>query len=354
MLFKKLNTYLARKDEKVPIYTQSAFLKRLSELLREGYTFHEGIFMLLPFHVKNADLVTHKITELQKSGATITETFKLLGFSNRILLPIHLATVHGRLFETISTLAVQTAMYERAQKKLKDLLTYPLFLFVMIFLLFSIFRTYFLPNVKSMISSRGSVSEQSSIGWTNLLLQLPNIFLVCFTFVLLLIGLFLLWNRRRKNQQQLQLWLGIPIVKNWYRMFLTRSFSREMGGLLESGLSLQEAFRAIEMQKEHQILQYIADQMRNKIVHGQSLSEAVGNSDYFLRDLYQYVVHGENSGFVGRELTLYSEFLTERIEGKLSKYLSFLQPVLFLILAVFIIGAYLAILLPIYGMINII
>ena len=354
MLFKKLNLYLTQKDEKVSINTQSAFLKRLSELLREGYTFHEGIFMLLPFHVKKSEVVMHKITDLQKSGATITETFKLLGFPNRILLPIHLATVHGRLFETISTLAVQTAMYERAQKKLKDLLIYPLFLFVMIFLLFSIFRSYFLPNVKSMLSNRDSVGEQSSIGWTSILLQLPNMFLVCFTLVLLLIGLFLLWNRKRKNQEQLQLWLRIPIVQNWYRMFLTRSFSREMGGLLESGLSLQEAFRAIETQKEHQILQYIADQMKNKIVHGQSLSEAVGNSDYFLQDLYQYVIHGENSGFVGRELTLYSEFLTERIEGKLSRYLSVLQPVLFLLLAVFIIGAYLAILLPIYGMINIV
>ena len=76
--------------------------------------------------------------------------------------------------------------------------------------------------------------------------------------------------------------------------------------------------------------------------------------DYFTEDFHHFVVHGENSGYLGRELTLYSEFLSNRIEIKLSRYLSIIQPTLFFILAVFIIGAYLAILLPIYEMINIV
>lgn len=66
------------------------------------------------------------------------------------------------------------------------------------------------------------------------------------------------------------------------------------------------------------------------------------------------VVHGENTGYLGRELSLYSEFLSQEIESKLSRYISIVQPTLFLILAIFIIGAYLAILLPIYNMINIV
>ncbi|WP_313893900.1 competence type IV pilus assembly protein ComGB [Psychrobacillus sp.] len=353
MLFQKIKHYFTRKEETIPLAIQASFLKRQSELLKEGYTFHESVVMLLPFHVKNPDLVAHKVIEVHKNGLSVTEVFKVLGFPNRILLPISLATIHGQLQETLEILSVQVGIFERARKKLNNLLMYPLFLFVVIFLLFSIFRIYFLPNMQSLLDTRSQAESSASIVWTGILLQLPNYSLIALVLLVLAIFTLLFFVRKKSVAVQLSFYEKLPIVHAWYRLFLTRTFTREIGSLIESGMSLQQAFDALMKQEEHKILQFIAGQMKDKIVHGESFSSAVLLLPYFTADFHHFVIHGENSGHLGRELTLYSEFLSERLEAKITRYLGIIQPVLFLILAVFIVGAYLAILLPIYEMINI-
>lgn len=354
VLFKVIHDWNTRKNEKIPAHVQSSFLKRLSDLLREGYTFYEAVSMLIPFHVKNSDFVMNKITEVHKNGQSVTEVFKLLGFPNRLLLPINLATTHGRLQETLEMLSVQAAIFERAQKRMNSLLMYPVFLFIVIFVLFTIFKIYFMPNMESLMGSRDQSNSDGSIVWSNLLLSLPNYLLISMLVLALIIVVSRYYLMKKSVQIRLSIYEKIPVINSWNRLTLTRTFSREIGGLLESGMSLQQAFDAIIIQKEHKVLQFIATQMREKIVHGESFSKSVMLLDHFTEDFHHFVIHGENSGFLGRELTLYSEFLTERIEVKLTKVLNVIQPTLFLVIAVFIVGAYLAILLPIYDMINIV
>ncbi|MFF2754335.1 competence type IV pilus assembly protein ComGB [Psychrobacillus sp. NPDC058041] len=354
MLFQKVRYYFARKEESIPINVQSSFLKRLSDLLKEGYTFHESVSMLLPFHVKKSELIIQRVIEVHKSGSDVSEVFKLLGFPKRLILPISLAGKHGNLQETVSVLGVQSAIFENARKRMNTLLMYPLFLFGVIFLLFTVFRIYFLPHMESLLGTRNSIDTGSTIVWTNVLLQLPNFFLIGISTIVVLIFAFIFGMSKRDIKTRLNIYSRIPIFNSWYYLFLTRVFSREMGGLIESGMSIQQAFDALVSQKENMTIQYIANQMKGKIVHGESFSQAAMLLNYFTEDFYLFVTHGENSGYLGRELSLYSEFLTERIESKISKYLSILQPTLFIILAIFIIGAYLAILLPIYEMINIV
>ncbi|WP_144511076.1 competence type IV pilus assembly protein ComGB [Bacillus sp. FJAT-22090] len=354
MLFQKIKVYFARKNETIPSSMQSSFLSRLSDLLKEGYTFHEAVSMLIPFHVKEAELVIQRIKEIQKNGLNVTDVFRVLGFPNRLLLPINLAMIHGQLQETVAVLGVNADLYERAKKRLNNLLMYPLFLFIVIFLLFTIFRIYFLPNMESLLGTRASLESESSIAWTTVLLHLPNTFLVVALVVAVLLFVFLFILNKTPVETQLNFYRKIPFINSWHRLLLTRVFSREMGGLIESGMSLQQSFDALITQEEHKSLQFMAEQMKDKIVHGESFSKAVLLLDYFNGDFHHFVIHGENSGYLGRELTLYSEFLSDSIETKLSRYLSVIQPILFLLLAVFIIGAYLAILLPIYEMINIV
>ncbi|MFJ7826779.1 competence type IV pilus assembly protein ComGB [Psychrobacillus sp. NPDC096623] len=332
----------------------ASFLNRLSDLLKEGYTFHESVTMLLPFHVKDSETVSKRIIDIQRNGLNVVDVFKLLGFPSRLLLPLNLASVHGQLQQTIAVLSVNTAFFERAKKRLNNLLMYPIFLFMILFLLFTMFRTYFLPNMEALIGSRGNeVSEQSLI-WTSFLLQMPNLFFLTTIIFGCLFMLSYILLKRLPIDRQLAIYLSLPIVRGWYRLLLTRVFAREMGGLLESGMSFQQSLKALISQEEHEVLQFVGEQMTEKVVHGESFSQAVFLLNTFTTELFHFVLHGENSGYLGRELSLYSEFLSQEIEKKLSLYISIVQPALFLILAVFIIGAYLAILLPIYNMINIV
>ena len=65
-----------------------------------------------------------------------------------------------------------------------------------------------------------------------------------------------------------------------------------MGGLLESGMSLQQSFEALIDQEEHKGLQYIGKQMKDKIVHGESFSRSLFLLD-ILRELFPYSLSTE-------------------------------------------------------------
>lgn len=184
-----------------------------------------------------------------KRGLGVIEVFRVLGFPNRLLLPIYLASQHGHLVETTEVLAVNSAFNEQARKRLKNLLLYPLFLFVIIFLLFSVFRIYFIPNMETLLS-KNSAQSDSSLALTNTLLNLPNTFVVSL-FSMILLCLFL-WLLLRKKSMEIKIifFKRTPILNSWFRLLVTRIFSREIGVLLESGMSLQESFTALINQKK--------------------------------------------------------------------------------------------------------
>jgi competence protein ComGB len=72
------------------------------------------------------------------------------------------------------------------------------------------------------------------------------------------------------------------------------------------------------------------------------------------KDFSTFVEHGEKSGYLGKELVLYSELLTEKQEQLLYKILAFVQPTFFIIIAMCIVAAYVSLLLPIYHMIELV
>lgn len=317
----------------------------------EGYTFHDSVKLLLPFYLKEPSQAYSRIIEEQKKGSDLREVFKILGFPSRIVLPIHLSSVHGFIEETTRVLARHSQMYEKTFNRLRSLLMYPVCLFIIIFVLFTIFRLSFLPNMESLFASKNN--ENTSLFLSKFLLNLPNaFFLFTITFLLVIFLFHKLWLSRKTIEFKQHFYNKFPIVKVWNKLILTHVFSRELGTMLESGLSLQDSLAALISQYEDPLLKYVGEKMKNEAIMGKSFYESAISLQCFTNEFPQFISHGENSGYLGRELTIYSDVLAEQLEGKLSRYLNILQPTLFLILAIFIVGAYLSILLPLYKTIN--
>ena len=135
------------------------FLDRLSVLLTEGYTFYDGVKLLLPHHMKEYDLVLVTINDDLKKGLGVTSILGRFGFSSYMLLPVANAELDGRLALALKGMAARLRRKEEKQKKLKNLLTYPVVLFVFIAALLIAFRRFFLPNMEALAFSRQSETK---------------------------------------------------------------------------------------------------------------------------------------------------------------------------------------------------
>lgn len=347
MLLSKWEIYRNR------IFDIPELLKRISVLLEEGYTLHESIEIVLPFHTRNDEYWQEKIKDAFKSGESTECIFEILGLGRKHLLLIQIAEKTGTLSESLNKLGTELVIQTEALQKTKKALFYPIFLFLFIFVLFLLFRQYFLPNMEQMITSRhGLESSILSLQLSKWFLRVPDtiILLLCILSIAIAILLYVL--SKKSVPFQLKIIQSIPIVRYFWRLILTKQFALILGRLLLYGYSMQEALHVIKEQSFHKQLSYIAKTIEARVLYGDSLSKAVGLFDYFFYSFPRFIVHGEKIGMLGRELVIYADLLNGKLNGILIATTKIVQPFMLAIIAVCVIAAYLSILLPLYNMMD--
>lgn len=340
-----------RKSNQSLLY-RPEFLLRLSVLLKEGYTFHEALRLLLPHHMKEYNDVLLKIDEEFRKGFGVTHILSILGFHSRTLLPIVIAEVDGRLAEAFISMGNQLKKIETAKEKLKKLLAYPIVLFIFITVLLLAFRKFFLPNMEALVLSRKNEEEGFLSALPMLVVKIPDLIFGVGILVGLIFFSCFYFYKRLEPKNKIRFIMGIPILGNLYSTLKTRSFASELGSLLESGLPMQSALDVLVLQKLDVVLSEIAENVKKHVIYGEPFHSAVGLVEGLTKQFSSFAEHGADSGHLPKELIIYSEQLDEMIDRRLASALAMLQPLLFSLIAICILAAYIALLLPVYGLID--
>ncbi|AUD13779.1 MULTISPECIES: competence type IV pilus assembly protein ComGB [unclassified Planococcus (in: firmicutes)] len=337
-------------SRRVPFRERGQFLTRLSVLMSEGYLFPVAMTLLLPMHTERLDEALAGMDRILKGGGNAAEVLKFLGFRERVLFPVEIAEFHGKLSEAMTGIAAGFKRTEEVQKKLRNILVYPVSLLILTAALFLFFRTNYVPNLTALISSLQHGEEGEGV--PVYLLRIPDVAIAAFTAVALIIIGFREYIKRQPAERQISLLIKLPVIGPVMRLYWSQIASRELGTLLHSGISLQEALKLLRVQRHHAIISQIAESLHDEVKTGIALSVAVGRHDFAANDMAAFIRHGEATGMLGKELMLYSEVLLDRIELQAQRSLKIIQPSFFVLIAVCIVAAYLAILLPMYNLVH--
>ena len=345
---------LCQRKERIRVVQFPQLLMRTSTLLGEGYTFAECIEMLLPYHLKDYSKWSTVMEQAFQDGAGPTKIFECMGMKRQYLLSIDLAEMTGNLPQTLYVVANQIEFAHETKNRVIKLLIYPTFLFMLIVGLFVAFRLKFLPNIQQMMYSRAGYSESSSIQWSKFFLHMPDYIITISVVVVSLLVSIGIYVSRKRIDIQLAIVLKIPFISYYWRLLITRRFSRTLGELLLTGFSLQAALEHLMEQSHQKQIAYIASTIQQRVIYGDSLARAVLLSNFFYPKFNHFIAHGEQSGLLGRELILYAELLDSKLQNGIKMITKTVQPMLFIIIAVCIVAAYLSILLPMYNMLDVI
>lgn len=336
---------------KAKLRNQSNFLARLSVLIKEGYTFSDGLKLLLPHHMTDYKLLLTDIDDDFRRGLNVTHILSRIGFSANALLPIAIAEKDGRLCEALEGMAVRLEKTEAAKKKLGGLLVYPAVLFIFISVLLVGFRNFFLPNMEAMSISGSDEGGVVAI-LPMLVTKIPD-FIIGTGIVLLLLTLAgSFFYKKLSPPKKIQVLISLPIVGKLVVMWKTRLFSGEIGSLLGSGLSMQDSLDVLIQQGLDPVLGEISRNVKEHVIYGEPFHMAIGLTNGLTKELGTFAEHGSHSGHLSKELVIYSEYLDDTINQHISKWLAVLQPFLFSLIAICILAAYIALLLPVYGMLD--
>ncbi|MCM3389934.1 competence type IV pilus assembly protein ComGB [Ureibacillus chungkukjangi] len=350
---RKLKNVTISLDKKNKVRQLPSFLNRVSTLLNEGYTFSDSIEMLLPYHVDDPNAWRVMILEKLKNGEGTTEILECFQIPKHFLVAIKISEESGKLAESLQTISKQLDFNEKMRKKLLNLLSYPVLLSVLLISIFIAFRTYFLPNITQILNTR-SDGGNTTVLISSIFLRLPDVLFFTLITTICLVTTVIIYIKRLNVQQQLPLLLKLPIINYFYKMHITNHLAKTMGDLLLGGFSLQQALTILQDQQLNKILAYVSKEIEGQVIFGESLSSAVYKLGWFSSKFEEFIKHGENSGYLGRQLLIYSELIDEKIQNLIKKGVSIIQPLFFIIIALSIIAAYLSILLPMYELIEII
>lgn len=321
--------------------------------MQEGYQFAESLSMLLPYYTKNAVKWQRVMNQTIEEGYGAAEILKKFHLDNDFLLAVSLAEKNGRLADTLAFIGKQMKYREELKKNFIKVMIYPLFMFCLLIFFFIAFRVIFLPNMSNLMLSK-SYDDLSVIRFSKLLLHMPDYFILIFLLIILSIILFIVSLKRKSIKQRLLIFMKIPFVNVMVKLNLTRLLARNLGSLLVTGYSLQAALEQLKTQNFNSQLQFIANEIEEKIIHGFAFSEVVQTMPFFFNRFDVFIEHGEKGGYLGKELLLYCEMLDEKVNQIVSSIVQLVQPISFIIIAICIIAAYLSILLPMYKMIEIV
>ena len=352
-MLERIFTVVQRK-ERIQVVQFPQLLIRTSTLLKEGYTFAECIEMLIPYHLKNYSKWSTVIEQAFQDGAGPTKIFECLGMKRQYLLSIDLAEMTGNLSQTLYVVANQMQFAHETKNRIVKSLIYPTCLFILIVGMFIAFRLKFLPNIQQMMYSRAGYSETSSIQWSKFFLHMPDYIITLSVGIVILLVLMGIYVSRKRIDIQLAILLKIPFIGYYWRLIITKQFARTLGELLLTGFSLQSALEHLMNQSHQKQIAYISSTIQQRVIYGDTLAQAVLLSDFFYPKFNHFIAHGEQSGLLGRELMLYVELLDSKLQNVIKMTTKTVQPMLFIIIAVCIVAAYLSILLPMYNMLDVV
>ena len=324
------------------------FIKRLYELINHGYMLEDSLeFLLIQYEV--ADDEIKKIKEKLSNGSKLSDILGYLGYSQLIVSKIKFAEDYGRIEDMLLEVETYLKIKKIQQEKVIKTLRYPLFLTLTLICLIMVFNALVIPQFENIYTSSNIKMDLQTIILIKSLYYIPKIISIIFLLILICIG-YTFYTIKYKPNLFLKSLLYIPKVRNYSKLYFSYRFSMELSLFLMSGFSLKTALEVMVEEDYDYYLTLFSKDILNELDQGIGFEDAIGKIKYFDKSMRKFVNHGKNNGLIDKELKLFSELMLDTFLTSLDKNLKKLQPILFGILAVVIVGLYMVILLPIFNM----
>src|SRR6186713_703712 len=149
-----------------------------------------------------------------------------------------------------------------------------------------------------------------------------------------------------------RLMLRIPVLGDVLRKSAVSRFTRTLGTLISSGVSILDGLEITAKTAGNRVIQDAIMESRASIAGGETISAPLQKSQVFPPMVISMIAVGEQTGGLDEMLSKIADFYDEEVDAAVSGLLSLLEPVMIVFLGVIVGGMVVAMYLPIFDMIN--
>ena len=161
------------------------------------------------------------------------------------------------------------------------------------------------------------------------------------------------WYKTDAGQLTLdRLMLRLPILGPLQRKAAIARFTRTLGTLVSSGVSILDGLEITARTAGNRVLHDAIMESRSSIAGGETISEPLKKSGVFPPMVVQMINVGEQTGGLDEMLTKIADFYDEEVDAAVEALLSAMEPIMIVFLGVVVGGMIVAMYLPIFDMVN--
>ena len=146
--------------------------------------------------------------------------------------------------------------------------------------------------------------------------------------------------------------LQLPILGDLIRKSAVSRFTRTLGTLLSSGVSILDGLEITAKTAGNRVIHDAVMASRQSIAGGETISAPLEKSKVFPPMVVSMIAVGEQTGGLDEMLSKIADFYDEEVDVAVGALLSLMEPVMIVVLGVIVGGMVVAMYLPIFGMIN--
>ncbi|MFC1789419.1 type II secretion system F family protein [Patescibacteria group bacterium] len=293
-----------------------------------------------------------KISEEVEGGTTLSNALSLYPkiFNSFMINMLKSGEASGKLSETLNYLADHLEHEYNSRNKILGAMIYPIFVLVVFIVVLLLMVFVIMPPITEILVDSGQ--ELPFI--TKVVMAFSSFMVKWFLLIaLFIVGGILLIARYLRTPQGKAFFdekiLKIPLMKNLLKkVFLTR-FAENLSTLISGGLPIARALEISSNVIGNDVYKKIITKIKNEVRKGETISSVLEEYPREFPPLFiQMFSVGEKSGRIEGSLANIVLFYRKETNKMIDDFLGLLEPLMIVVLALFVTGLLASVLLPIY------
>jgi len=340
---------------RLSIKDQVLFAKRLSFLTRAGVPILESLTMIREqTRSRGQAMILDAVLLSVSNGQSLAQSFGKFKrvFGDFAINIISVGESSGSLSENLHYLSEELKKKQILRRKVVGALVYPIFITITTIGITALLTVYIFPKIMPIF-----VGLNIDLPLSTKILIFVSVFLrewgllLILLLIVLFIAFFITISRSPKFHLVVDyMVLRLPIFGKMVQNYNFANFSRTLGLLLKSGITLSEALPITANTIPNQIYNREIHKLSKSVSRGEKISSHLKkHRKFFPEILTQIISVGERSGNLSETLVYVSELYEGEVEESTKNLSSLIEPVLMVAMGIVVGFVVISVITPIYG-----
>lgn len=330
------------------------FCNKMAMILESGFSLNQGVTMVYEeMDDKNIKGVLQEVAKYLDEQVSFSEAIDLTkAFDDYMVNLVKVGETSGNLDDVMQSLSEYYARIDDITNKLKQALTYPIILIIMMVVVVGIIVFKVLPIFKDVLNGLGS--DLSS--YANSFMEFGQIFsLICFAVLLVLVIVIIAGYLYQRVTH-------VNVLSNVVqKSFLTRKLSRALNKaqityalslFISSGYDLQEAMKFVPKLVDDKQLRANLEKCNEDLINGDSFVEVIKKYQIYQGMQLNMIQVGFKTGQVDIIMKQLSNSFQEEVSRAIDQFLNIIEPTIVTLLSLVVGIVLMSVMLPLISIMS--